>query len=146
MGDNWIQNSLILALLLLITGGIINYIIGFGLGLFGLDISYVNDIGFLLVAYILGTIYAKKVGQIMPKELRLKSIGLFFMFYLIAIFLITYLVTQGKFLVVVFAVAVASFFIIIECLIIYWIFGFAGKLYMKNINKENVGQQQTRYQ
>ena len=136
MGDNWIQNSLIVALLILIAGGIINYILGFGLELIGLDISYVNDLGFLLIAYILGLIYTKRVGQIMPKGLRLKSVGLFFVFYLLATFLITYIISQGEFMVVAISVALGSFFILIECLIIYWIFGFAGNLYMKNLKKD----------
>ena len=146
MGDNWIQNSLILALLLLISGAIINYIIVLGLDLFGLDLSYVNDLGFLLIAYVIGIFYTKKIGQIMPKGLKFKTVGLFFVFYLIATFAITYFITQGEFIVLLFAVGFSSIMIIIECLIIYWFLGFGGKTYMKNANKGNVAQQQTRYQ
>jgi hypothetical protein len=146
MGDNWIQNSLILALLLFISGAIINYIIGLGLDLFGLDISFVNDLGFLLVAYIVGFFYTKKIGQIMPKGLRFKTVGLFFVLYLIATFAITYFITQGEFMVLLFAVGFSSIMLIIECLVIYWFLGFGGKTYLKSANKANVAQQQTRYQ
>ena len=145
MSDNWIKNPLILALLLLISGAIINYIVGLGLDFFGLDLSYINDLGFLIIAYIIGFFYTKKIGQIIPKGLRFKIVGLFFIFYLIAIFAINFII-QEEFMVLLFAVGFSSIMLIIECLIIYWILGFGGKTYMKNANKGNVAQQQTRYQ
>jgi len=135
MGKSWIENSLILAFLLFITGAILNFILGLGLSLFGVKGSFINDLGFLLIAYMLGFFYTRKTNQVMPKGLRLKIISLFFLIYIIITFLITYFITSAGFIVVFFLVAFASFFIIIECLVIYWIFGFVGKTYLKNMNK-----------
>lgn len=133
MDDNWVQNSVILSLLLLIIGVIINYVIGLLLDLFRLEISLVNDLGFLFIAYMIGLVYAKKMGQIMPKQLRFKTIGLFFMFYLITTFLISYFITRGEFVELLFATGFSGIVILFECLIIYWVLGFSGKDFVKNI-------------
>ena len=51
-------------------------------------------------------------------------------------------ITQEEFLVVVLAVVIVSFILIIYSLIIYWILGYAGKLYMKKMERDNITQQQ----
>jgi len=67
----------------------------------------------------------------MPKGLRFTTASLFFLFYLIATFLITYLTVQEEFKALLFSIGFASITILIESLVIYWVLGFSGKTYVK---------------
>ena len=114
---------------------ILNFVIGSVLGALGFNESRAGDLGFLLVAYILGVFYANRIGHPMSKKLRSNVTGLFFVIYLFLTIIIVLATNSESMSFVIVAIVFASLVLIIESLVIYWFLGFGGKIHFKSRKK-----------
>ena len=135
MNNKWLQNPLILALLIFIPGIIIDFILIILFRLFGINLDSPIELGFVIVAFGIGYFYTKKTEQIIPKKLKIKSVLLFFVVSFIVSFVIIYLMSKGESMVLLFAVGFSILMILIECIFIYWFLSYGGKTYLKNSKK-----------
>lgn len=100
------------------------------------DLTYLS----VVAAMIIGQFYSKKYKEIMPKKIRLKVVLSYFVIQLFLSFCLIFSpnifgekLEGGSIAIVLTIMIFLNMFI---SLLMYWVFGFSGKIYIKKLEKQ----------